>query len=78
MAKSTRTKTKAPALVIQTRGELETAVGELAHATTELQRLTAEMELVGAVTARDNFAAEIKELRAQLDAAQAERRGPRG
>lgn len=40
-------------------------------------RLTAEMELVGAVTARDNFAAEIKELRAQLDAAQAERRGAR-
>jgi hypothetical protein len=25
------------------------------------------MELVGAVTARDNFAAEIAELRAQLD-----------
>jgi hypothetical protein len=25
------------------------------------------MELVGAVTARDNFAAEIKDLRAQLD-----------
>jgi Plasmid replication region DNA-binding N-term len=30
-------------------------------------RLAAEMELVGAVTARDNFAAEIKDLRAQLD-----------
>lgn len=29
-------------------------------------RLNAEMELVGAVTARDNFAAEIKELRAKL------------
>lgn len=29
-------------------------------------RLTAEMELVGAVTARDNYAAEIKELRAKL------------
>ncbi|MET0517396.1 MAG: DNA-binding protein [Burkholderiaceae bacterium] len=31
-------------------------------------RLAAEMELVGAVTARDNFAAEVAELRAQLDA----------
>lgn len=31
-------------------------------------RLAAEMELVGATTARDNFAAEIAELRAQLDA----------
>lgn len=30
-------------------------------------RLAAEMELVGAVTARDNFAAEIQELRSQLD-----------
>jgi chromosome segregation ATPase len=36
-------------------------------------RLTAEMELIGAVTARDNFAAELKDLRAQLDAAKAER-----
>lgn len=40
-------------------------------------RLAAEMELIGAVTARDNFAAEIKELRAQLDACQAERRAAR-
>jgi uncharacterized coiled-coil DUF342 family protein len=32
------------------------------------------MELVGAVTARDNLAAEVKELRAQLDACRAERR----
>jgi uncharacterized coiled-coil DUF342 family protein len=31
------------------------------------------MELVGATTARDKFAAEAKELRAQLDAARAER-----
>lgn len=37
-------------------------------------RLAAEMELVGAVTARDNLAAEIKELRAQLDAFRAGRR----
>lgn len=36
-------------------------------------RLAAEMELVGAVTARDNFAAEIAELRTQLDAAKSER-----
>jgi hypothetical protein len=40
-------------------------------------RLAAEMELIGAVTARDNFAAEIKELRAQLDACHAERRASR-
>lgn len=33
-------------------------------------RLTAEMELVGAVTARDNYAAEIKELRTRLAARQ--------
>lgn len=36
-------------------------------------RLAAEMDLVGAVTARDNFAAEITDLRTQLDAAKAER-----
>jgi hypothetical protein len=35
------------------------------------------MELIGAVTARDNFAAEIRELRAQLDACHAERRALR-
>lgn len=34
-------------------------------------RLNAEMELVGATTARDNHAAEIASLRAQLDAARA-------
>lgn len=37
-------------------------------------RLAAEMELVGAVTARDNLAAEVKELRTQLDACRAGRR----
>lgn len=37
-------------------------------------RLAAEMELVGAITARDNLAAEVKELRSQLDACRAERR----
>jgi len=36
-------------------------------------RLSAEMELIGAVTARDNFAAEAKDLRARLDACIAER-----
>lgn len=36
-------------------------------------RLNAEMELVGAVTARDNFAAEIKELRARLASRQTDR-----
>ena len=37
-----------------------------ASATLSDARLTAEMELVGAVTARDNLAAKVKELRAQL------------
>jgi hypothetical protein len=37
-------------------------------------RLAAEMELVGVVTARDNLAAEVKELRLQLDACHAGRR----
>jgi chromosome segregation ATPase len=32
------------------------------------KRLAAEMELVGATTARDNFAAEVADLRARLDA----------
>jgi hypothetical protein len=37
-------------------------------------RLNAQMELVGAVTARDNFAAEIKDLRARLAARSGEPR----
>ncbi|MFZ6648144.1 DNA-binding protein [Undibacterium sp. TJN25] len=36
-------------------------------------RLAAEMELIGAVTARDNFEAELRELRGQLDVCRAER-----
>lgn len=36
-------------------------------------RLKAEMELVGAVTARDNFEADAKELRSKLDKSNAER-----
>jgi hypothetical protein len=42
-----------------------------ASATLSDARLAAEMELIGAVTARDSFAAEIKDLRAQLDASKA-------
>ncbi|WP_174874029.1 DNA-binding protein [Vogesella oryzae] len=38
-------------------------------------RLAAEMELVGAATARDNLALEVRELRAQLEICLAERRG---
>ncbi|MFL6674679.1 MAG: DNA-binding protein [Massilia sp.] len=36
-------------------------------------RLAAEMELIGASTARDNLAAEVKELRSRLDAANSKR-----
>lgn len=36
-------------------------------------RLKAEMELIGAVTARDNFEADAKELRSKLDKSNAER-----
>ena len=36
-------------------------------------RLAAEIKLIGVVTARDNFEAEIKSLRAQLDSAKSER-----
>lgn len=53
------------------RLQLERSVA--ASAAVSDARLAAEMELVGAVTARDNFAAEIKELSAQLDAYRAER-----
>lgn len=50
------------------RAQIERNVA--AQATLSDARLTAEMELVGAVTARDNYAAEIKELRARLAARQ--------
>lgn len=53
------------------RAQIERNVAALAAESDA--RLAAEMELVGAVTARDNFAAEITELRAQLDAAKSER-----
>lgn len=49
------------------RSQIERNVASLAAESDA--RLKAEMELVGAVTARDNFEAEINDLRAQLDAA---------
>lgn len=48
------------------RGQLERQLAT--QATLSDAKLAAEMELVGAVTARDNYAAEIKELRARLAA----------
>ncbi|MCC6070326.1 hypothetical protein ACFSQU_10885 [Massilia sp. GCM10020059] len=53
------------------RDQFERNVAALA--TESNARLAAEMELIGAMTARDNFAAEIAELRTQLDAAKSER-----
>ncbi|MDB5934665.1 MAG: hypothetical protein JWQ01_2009 [Massilia sp.] len=53
------------------RSQLERNVA--ASATESDARLAAEMELIGAVTARDSFEAEIKDLRAQLDVAKAKR-----
>ena len=60
------------AQIADLRNQLERSLA--ATATESDARLAAQMELVGATTARDNFEAEIKELRAQLDAAHAERR----
>lgn len=57
--------------LVALRAQLERNVA--AQATESDARLAAEMELVGATTARDKFSAEAKELRAQLDAARAER-----
>jgi chromosome segregation ATPase len=51
------------------RAQLERSVA--ASAAESDKRLAAEMELIGAVTARDSFAAEIKDLQARLDAARA-------
>jgi chromosome segregation ATPase len=53
------------------RAQLERNVA--AQASESDARLAAEMELVGATTARDNFANEVKTLRAQLDKSYAER-----
>lgn len=55
--------------IAELRHELERHVASSAAASDA--RLAAQMELVGAVTARDNFAAEVAELRAQLDARRA-------
>jgi DNA repair exonuclease SbcCD ATPase subunit len=55
----------------QLRGQLERSVAESASVSDA--RLAAEMELVGATTARDSLANEAKDLRAQLDALHAER-----
>lgn len=53
------------------RNELERNVTESASVSDA--RLAAEMELVGATTARDSLAGEVKDLRAQLDALHADR-----
>lgn len=55
------------AQLAELRTQIERNVASLAAESDA--RLSAEMDLVGAVTARDNFEAEITELRAQLDAA---------
>jgi len=52
------------AQLVELRAQVERNV--TSSATLSDARLTAEMELIGAVTARDNLAAEVKELRAQL------------
>jgi chromosome segregation ATPase len=52
------------AQLVDLRAQIERNVA--ATASLSDARLTAEMELVGAVTARDNYAAEIKDLRARL------------
>jgi len=53
------------------RAQLERNVA--AQAAESDARLAAEMELVGAATARDNFEAELRTLRGQLDKSYAER-----
>lgn len=61
--------------IAQLRTQLERSVAESAAVSDA--RLAAEMELVGATTARDSLAAEARDLRAQLDALHAERSGLR-
>jgi DNA repair exonuclease SbcCD ATPase subunit len=55
----------------QLRNQLERNVAESASVSDA--RLAAEMELVGATTARDSLANEVKDMRAQLDALHADR-----
>jgi hypothetical protein len=57
--------------LLELRAQIERNVA--AQAAVSDARLTAEMELIGAVTARDNLEAEIKELRTRFDASNAER-----
>jgi uncharacterized protein YjcR len=55
----------------QLRQELERKIADMAAESDA--RLRAEMELVGATTARDSLAGELDELRAKLDKSTAER-----
>lgn len=57
--------------LVNLRAQLERQVAS--QASESDARLAAQMELVGATTARDKFSAEAKDLRAQLDAIRAER-----
>jgi chromosome segregation ATPase len=60
------------AQIADLRGQLERSVA--IAATLSDAKLAAEMELVGAATARDNYLAEASELRTQLEACRAARR----
>lgn len=60
------------AQIADLRGQLERSVA--ISATLSDAKLAAEMELVGATTARDNYLAEAGELRTQLEACRAARR----
>lgn len=60
------------AQIADLRGQLERSVA--IAATLSDAKLAAEMELVGATTARDNYLAEAAELRTQLEACRAARR----
>jgi chromosome segregation ATPase len=55
----------------QLRQELERKIADMAAESDA--RLRAEMELVGATTARDSLATELEDLRAKLDKSTAER-----
>ena len=57
--------------LVDLRAQLERSVASAASDSDA--RLTAEMELVGAVTARDNYASELKALRTQLESLNADR-----
>jgi hypothetical protein len=61
------------AQIADLRDQLERSVA--VAATLSDAKLAAEMELVGAATARDNYLAEAQDLRSQLEACRAARRG---